>query len=55
MKKICLNIYIIISVIVMLWATLSYAEIISKNTDKNPEYSENNIIINLVKGVSQND
>lgn len=43
------NLLMIVSVVFLLWCGVSYGEIICKNTSPNPEYSENNIIVNAVE------
>lgn len=48
MKKIITNIFLFLSVILILWVVVSYIEVISKNLSENPEYSFWNIFQLLV-------
>lgn len=49
MKKFIATITCIISAIVVIWTVASFMEIVCNNLDENPEYSEKNIIIQLVE------
>lgn len=55
MKKLCFNIYIVITAIILVWMMASFVEIISKNTTENPTYSEGNIIIRIAEEMTNND
>lgn len=50
-KKFITNMLCIISVIIFIWMVASFLEIISKNTEPNPTYSEANLIVQLIKEV----
>lgn len=47
-RKFVSNIMVALSIILYMWLGVSYGEIVIKNTSPNPEYSKNNIIVNLV-------
>ena len=49
MKKFVENIAIGISIILLVWVGLSYGEILCKNLKSNPQYSEYNVIVNMVE------
>lgn len=55
MKKICFNIYMIITAVILIWMAASFMEILSKNTTENPTYSEGNIIIRIAEEAINND
>lgn len=48
MKKIINKIFLILSVIIILWFIVSYLEVITKNLGENPQYSFWNIFELLV-------
>ncbi len=48
MKKVITNIFLILSIVLILWFAASYIEVISKNLGENPEYSFWNIFQFLV-------
>lgn len=48
MKKIINKIFLILSVIIILWFIVSYLEVITKNLSENPQYSFWNIFELLV-------
>lgn len=49
MKKLLSGLLVTISVAMLIWIGMSYIEIICKNTSPNPEYNDNNIIVNAVE------
>ena len=49
MKKIIKYAWIALTIIVFAWFTMSYIEILCKHNSPNPEYSEKNIIVNVVE------
>lgn len=49
MKKLVSNLIAISMVVVMAWGILSYIEIMCKNLDENPQYSDYNIIVNFTE------
>lgn len=54
-KKCITNMLYITSVIILIWMVASYVEIICKNTDPNPTYSEANLIVQIIKEANNND
>ena len=55
MKKLLEKTICMISIISMIWMMASFVEIISKNTEPNPTYSEANLIVKLVEEANNND
>ena len=53
MKKLVSNLLVVISVAMLIWIGTSYVEIICKNTSPNPEYSDNNVIVNVVEWANE--
>jgi len=49
MKKLLSGLLVTISVAMLIWIGISYIEIICKNMSPNPEYNDNNIIVNAVE------
>ena len=45
MKKIIWSVVISISMLIIMWFSVSYAEVISKNNTGNPEYSRCNAFV----------
>ena len=54
-KKFITNMLCIASAIVLIWMMASFVEIICKNTDPNPTYSEGNIIVQIIEEANKND
>ncbi len=54
MKKVLERTICTISAIILLWMVASFAEIISKNTEPNPEYSKANILVNIIEEANNN-
>lgn len=44
-----MNVLMMISVVLMIWSGISYIEILCKNDKPNPQYSSNNVIVNVIK------
>ena len=51
-KKFITNLWIAITIVFFAWGIINCAEIISKNTEPNPTYSETNIVVKLIEGVN---
>ena len=54
MKKLVEKIFIGICIFFLAWTVMSYGEILCKNLDRNPQYSENNIIVNSINWIDEN-
>ena len=52
--KFVVNIFCTISIIFYMWVGVCYGEILMKHNAPNPEYSDNNIIVNFVRNVVEN-
>lgn len=53
MKKLLGNVVTFISVVFILWCMVCYGEIVCKNTSPNPDYADNNIIVNFVEWANE--
>lgn len=54
MMKMLSNVLTVAMVVVMTWGVLSWGEICCKNLDENPQYSDYNLIINVVEWADEN-
>lgn len=52
-KKLLRNIFWLIVAIWWIWMTISYGEIIMKNLNPNPQYSDWNIIVNFIEYIGR--
>ena len=48
------NLWLLISIIVLIWFTGSFIEIVAKNINPNPTYSKTNIIVFLTNWADEN-
>ena len=48
------NLWLLISIIIIIWFTGSFIEIITKNVNPNPTYSKANIIVFLINWANEN-
>ena len=53
MKKLLSNLLVFVSVVFLLWCGISYGEILLKHGGPNPEYSDKNIIVNMVEWANE--
>ena len=53
-KKFAMNMLILALVLVATWVVASWFEIIAKNVHPNPQYSEYNLLVNLVTMIGGN-
>ena len=51
-KKFITNLWCAITIVFIAWSIINCCEIICKNTNPNPTYSEANLIVKLVEGVN---
>lgn len=55
MMKMLSNVLTVAMVVAMAWGVLSWGEICCKNLDENPQYSDYNLIINVVEWAEENN
>ena len=53
-KKCFTNLWVLISILFLIWCAGSYIEILSKNINPNPTYSKYNIIVNFTNWANEN-